>query len=148
MWSNRRPPNVDNLTTFFEDMAVSLTKVTLDYENIVFVGDFNTARKMQRLSVINNISDFCDLFHLTNIVKSDTFVSKNYTSLISLINKPLSFSKTFVNKTGDSKFHKMITTIFSGLRPKILIYKDCKKFNEEKFWNHLKGQISFLMKII
>ena len=113
--------------------------MALNHENIVVAGDFNIAIKMQgfRLSVINNISDLWDLFHLTNIVKSDTCVTKNYTSLINLTNKPSSFSKTFVNKTGHSKFHKMVTTIFkslfSRLRPKVIIYKDCKKFNEEKF---------------
>ena len=91
--------------------------MTLNYENIVVIGDFNVAIKMQgfRLSAINNISDFWDLFHLTNIVKSDTCVTKNYTSLISLTNKPSSFSITFVNKTGQTKFHKMITTIFKLL---------------------------------
>ena len=62
----------------------------------------------------NNLSGFCDLFHLTNIVKSDTCFNKTHTSLIDLIltNKPPIFNKTLVTETGLSDYHKMITTFF------------------------------------
>ena len=138
-----RPPNAENLTGFFEEMTTSLTKVTSNYENIIVMGDFNIDIKCKSVGS-NNLSDFCDLFHLTNIVKSDTCFTKTHTSLIDLIltNKPSSFNKTLVSETGLSDYHKMITTFFklhfSRLRPKVITYRNYKKFHEEKFLNDLK----------
>ena len=59
------------------------------------VGDFNIDIKCKGVGS-NNLSDFCDLFHLTNIVKSGTCFTKTHTTLIDLIltNKPSSFNKT------------------------------------------------------
>ena len=106
----RQYPNAENLTGLFEEMTISLTKVTSSYENII-IGDFNTDIKCRGVSS-NTLSDFCDLFHLTNIVKCDTCYTKTRTSFIDLIltNKPPSFNKTFVSETGLSD--KVITTFF------------------------------------
>ena len=69
--------------------------------SLIVMGDFNIEIKCKGVSS-NNFSDFCDLFHLTNIVKSDTCFTKTHTSLIDLIltNKPSSFNKTLVSETG------------------------------------------------
>ena len=74
------------------------------------MGDFNLDIKGKGLGS-NNLSDFCDLFHLTNIVKFDTCFTKTHASLIDLIltNKPAYFNKALVSKTGLSDYHKMIT---------------------------------------
>ena len=94
-------------------MTISLTKVTPKYENILVMGDFNIDIKCKGVGS-NNLSDFCDIFHLTNIVKSDTCFTKTHTSPIDLIlsNKPSSFNKTLVSETDLSDYHKMITTFF------------------------------------
>ena len=67
MWvifSIYRPPNVGNLTDFFKEMTISLTKVTPKYdENIIVMGDFNIDIKCKDVGS-NNLSDSCDLFHL------------------------------------------------------------------------------------
>ena len=61
-----------------------------------------------------------------NMVKSDACFTTTHTSLIDLIlnNKPSSFDKTRVSKTGFSDYHKMITTFFklyfSRLGPKAI----------------------------
>ena len=47
-------------------MAVSLTKVTLNYEKIIVMGDFNMAIKCKGLG-LNYLSSLCDLFHLTKM---------------------------------------------------------------------------------
>ena len=65
-------------------MTTSLTKATSNYENIIIMGDFNIDIKCKGIGS-NNLSDFCDLFQLTNIVKSDTCFTKTDTSLIDLI---------------------------------------------------------------
>ena len=127
-------------------MTTLLTKVTSNYENIIFMGDFNIDIKCKGVG-LNNLSDFCDLFHLTSIVKSDTCFTKTHTSLIDLIltNKPSSFNTTLVTETGLSDYHKMITTFFklhfSRLRPKVITYRNYKKFPEEKFLNDMKETI-------
>ena len=138
-----RPPYVENLTNFFEEMTTSPTKVTSNYENNIVMGDFNIDIRCKGVG-LNNLSTFCDLFHLTNIEKSDTCFTKTHTSLIDLIltNKPSSFNTTLVTETGLSDYHKMITTFFklhfSRLRPKVITYRNYKKFHEEKFLNDLK----------
>ena len=65
MWvSICRLPDVGNLTDFFKEMTISLTKVTPKYdENIIVMGDFNTDIKCKDVG-LNNLSDSCDLFHL------------------------------------------------------------------------------------
>ena len=62
-----RPPNVNNLTSFFEELTIS-TKATLNYENIIVAGDFNIGIECYGLSS-NDLRDFYCLFHLANIVK-------------------------------------------------------------------------------
>ena len=71
IFSIYRPPHVENLTDFLEEMTISLTKVTPNYENILVMGDFNIDIKCKGTDS-SNLCDFCDLFHLTNIVKFDT----------------------------------------------------------------------------
>ena len=138
-----RPPNGENLTDFFEEMTTALTKAMSNHENVIVVGDFNIDIKCKGVG-LNNLSYFCDLFHLTNIVKSDTCFTKTHASLIDLIltNKPSTFNTALVTETGLSDYHKIITTFFklhfSSLRPKVITYRNYKKFHEEKLLNDLK----------
>ena len=76
-------------------MIAKLTKVTTSYENVLVMGEFN--KDIKRTGVgSNHLSDFRDLFHLTDIVKFTTCFTKTHISLIEYIltNKPLSFNKT------------------------------------------------------
>ena len=61
------------------------------------MGDFDMDIKCKGVR-LNNLSDFCDLFFLKNILKSETCSTKTHASLIDLIltNKPSSFNKTLV----------------------------------------------------
>ena len=51
-----------------EEMTTLLIKATSNYENIIFMGDFNIDIKCKGVG-LNNLSDFCDFLHLTSIVK-------------------------------------------------------------------------------
>ena len=97
-------------------MTISLTTVTSNYENIIVMRDSNIDIKCKGVGS-NNLSDFCYLFHLTNIAKSNTCFTKTHASLIYLIltSKDSPFNKTLVNETGLSDYHKMI---FLGLDQK------------------------------
>ena len=144
IFSIYRLPNVENLTGFFEETTISLTTVPSSYENILVMGDFNIKIKKCKGVVSSNFSDFCDLFHLTNIVKFNTCFTKTHTSLIDLIlaNRSSSSNKTLVSEPSLSDHHKMITTFFklhfSRPRLKVITYRNYKKFDEEKFLNDLK----------
>ena len=58
-----------------------------------------------------------------------------------LINKPRSFQTKCVIKTGSSDFHKMNFSVlkmhFRKLPPKVINYRDFKKFGNERFMNSL-----------
>lgn len=61
--------SVEHLTGFFDEMTLPLTKVTPNYKNILAMGDI----KCKGVDS-NNPSDFCNLFHVRNIVKFDTLI--------------------------------------------------------------------------
>ena len=128
-----------NVTGFFKEMSISLAKVTLTSENILVMGDFNVDIKGKGVGS-NNLSDFCDLFHLMNIAKFGTCFTKTHRSPIDLIltNKPSYFNKALVSKIGLSDYHKMITAFlklhFSRLRPKVITYRNYIKFDEKNFF--------------
>ena len=143
------PSESSNLSTFFEELTTSLSKTKLKYENLLIMGDFNIDTKSKGLGY-DKLDEFYDLFNLTNLIKSETCFTKNHKSLIDLFltNTPLSFQKTHVSETGLSDYHKLITTFFkinfSRLRPKVLSYRNYKKFIEPKYLNDLnKTIISF-----
>ena len=80
--------------------------MTLNFERIIVIGDLNVDIKCKGLGS-NNISDFCDLFHL----KSDKCFTKIHTSLIDLIliKKPSSFDRTLVSEAGQITFFEVKT---------------------------------------
>ena len=102
------------------------------------MGDFNTDLKIKGFD-FNKLDQFCNLFNLTNLIKTES-----YKSLIDLFltNKPLSFQKTHVTETGLSDYHKLISAFFkshsSRLRRKVVTYRNYKKFDEHVFLNDLQ----------
>ena len=141
-----RPPEPSNLSTFFEELTTSPSKAIRKYENLLIMGDFNIDMKSKSLGY-DKLDEFCDLFNLTNLIKSKTCFTKNHKSLIDLFlaNAPLSFQNTHISETVLSDYHKLITiffkTNFSRLRPKVLRYRNYKNFDESKFLNDLNKTI-------
>ena len=64
------------------------------------MGDFNIDVKSKSLGY-DKVDEFCDLFNLKNLIKSEISFTKNYKSLIGLFltNTPLPFQKTNLSKT-------------------------------------------------
>ena len=108
------------------------------YENLLIICDFNINKKRKRLEY-DKLDESFDLFHRTNLRKSETCFAKNLKSLVDLLllNIPLSIQEAHVKETGLSDYHKLITTFlkiyFSGLRPKVLSYRNYKNFYESRF---------------
>ena len=116
-----RPPQNNNLKTFFEEINLSLSTIVNEYDNML-TGDLNLNTKSNNNSYY---SDLGDTFDLTNLIKANTcFKSSNQTSIdVLLTNRPRSFQKSGVITTGLSDCHKMILTFFrsyvSRLPPKL-----------------------------
>ena len=108
------------------------------YDNIILLGDFNSEITEP------SMKEFCEIFDLKNLVKDPTcFKSQEKPSCIDLIltNKNRSFQNTQVIETGLSDFHKMTITVlktaFKKGLPKIVSYRDYKRFSNENFVREL-----------
>ena len=106
-----RPPNFYNLDTFFKEVTDSLSKASLTYENFIIMGDFNIDISTAGMDV-DKLDEFCNLFDQTNLIKTETYCTKNHKSAIDLFltNRPLSFQKTRITETGISDYDKFIST--------------------------------------
>ena len=139
-----RPPNFNNIDTFFKELSDSLNKTSLTYENFIIMGYFNIDINTPGMD-IDKLDKFSNLFDLTNLIKTETCCTKNHKSTIDLFltNRPLSFQKSRTTETGISDYHKLISTFFKShytrLKPKIIYYRNYKNFNEELFLKDLEN---------
>ena len=106
-----RPPNYNNLSTFFDEITLSLNKAALKFENFIVMGDFNIDVNASGPGK-DKLDEFCNHFVLTNLVREFTCCTNNQRLTINLIltNRPDSFQKTCtteINKlTADKAFFK------------------------------------------
>ena len=70
-----RPPNPNNMNTFFDEITACLSKAAVKYENIIIMGDFNIDIKNKGLGY-GKLDTFCDLFNFTNLIHSETCLMK------------------------------------------------------------------------
>ena len=108
------------------------------YENILLLGNFNACVDD------DTMKDFCSSYCLKSLIKQPTcFKNHENLSCIDLIltNKPRSFHSTYVIETGLSDFHRMTVSVlkmhFCKLTPKVISYRDFKKFENEGFMDSL-----------
>ena len=85
-----RPPNFNNLDTFFKETNDSLSRASLTYGNFIIMGDFNIDINAAGVEA-DKLDEFCNLFDLTNLIKTETCCTKNDKSTIELFltNRPL-----------------------------------------------------------
>ena len=137
-----RPPQNNNLETFFEEINLSLSTIVNEHDNII--GDLNLNTKSK-----NNgyYSDLCDTSDLTNLIKANTyFKSWNQTFFdVILTNWPRQFQKSEVITTGLSDCHKMILaffhSFFSRLLPKTVTYRSFRCFETKGFLYELENKL-------
>ena len=92
-----------------------------------------------KTTIHGKLEEFCNLFDLSNLIKSNTCFTKTHSSKADLIltNSSNSFQKSGTTETGLSDFHKLISTFFkshfSRLSPKAIYYRNYKNFDESKF---------------
>ena len=97
------------LTTFFYEIAITLSKALRKCENIILMGDLNIDTKCKDTRP-DKLEEFCDVFNLKNLVKSETNFTKDRKSLIDLIlkNKSLSFQRTRLTESILNEYHKLL----------------------------------------
>ena len=132
-------PNKNNIKNHFEIISKALDAFSTKYENIIILGDFNECVDDETMR------NFCNSYRLNSLIKQPTcFKNPENTSCIDLIltNKPRSFQSICVIETGLSDFHRMTVSVlktdFRKLPPKVVTYRDFKKFGNERFMVFLK----------
>ena len=109
------------------------------------MGDFNIDITKEGCSGFDKLEELCDTLYLTNLIKSETCYINNHKLTIDLFftNKPLSFQGTSATETRLSNCHKLLSTFMrsfvSRLKPKIIFFRNYKKFDETKFLADLKN---------
>ena len=136
-------PHKEMIRNFLSSLCSILDELTVKYENIIILGDFNCEMKEESMNT------FCNTYNLKCLVKEKTcFKNIHNPSCIDLIltNKPRYFQNTCVIETGLSDFHKLTLTImkseFIKQLPKIMHYRNYKYFDNTKFQNDLMFAIS------
>ena len=124
-----KPPDVSKADCF-DNLTKALDFHSKQYENMILMGDLNTAESDEVLF------DFLEEHFLSNLVKFPTcFKSVENPSSIDLIitNKHQSFQNTTSFSTGLSDFHKLVITsmktTFPKVVPKTIIYSNMKNFD-------------------
>ena len=109
------------------------------YDQLFFLGDFNAG--LEDTSVKN----FCSSYNLTNMNNKPTcFKNPDNPSGIDIIltNCSRSLQNSGVIETGLSDFHKLVVTVmkttFKKSKPKIITYRSCKYFSNDRFREALK----------
>ena len=107
------------------------------------MGDLNSEVKEKYLT------EFCQLYNLKNIINMPTcFKNPSNPSCIDvmLTNHPRSFQNLLAIDTGLSDFHRMTVTVmkayFPKPCPKLVNYRDFKKFSNEAFRDELLTNLS------
>ena len=124
---------------FFDGLDNALDEYS-NYGNILLVGDFNAQIRETCLDT------FLYQHELKNVNKEPTcYKNSGNSSCIDFIltNNPRSFFKTITPFTGLSDFHKLVLPVFKTTfckpKPKEIIYKNFKNFEEESFNQELKN---------
>ena len=117
----------------------SLCHYLMLYDNVVMFGDVNSEIDEEFMA------DFCNVYNLKSLIKVPTcFKSPQNPSCIDLIltNKPRSFQNSTALETGLSDFHLMtvtvLKTVFRKRPPKIIKYRDYKRYSPINFQHDLK----------
>ena len=128
---------------YLDTISKALDTYSTKYENILIVGDFNACVGDEPLDT------FCKFYCFTSLIKQPTcFENPENPSCIDLIltNKPRSFQTKYVIETGLSDFHRVTISVlkihFRKLPPKIINYRDFKKFDDERFMHSVHYALS------
>ena len=106
LFSIYRPPS-QSQDHFFENLGKAVDHYSANYDNFLFLGDFNS------LETDKKIHCFMNAYSLKNLVKEPTCFKPENPTCIDLIltNRYRSCQHTTTIETGLSDFHKMVVTV-------------------------------------
>ena len=135
-------PQKENISYFLEKVSFEVDKLLPKYDNLLMLGDWNSAVTEECMS------HFCDMYELENLIKEPTcFKSTGNPSSIDVIltNKKSKFQNSMTVETGLSDFHKMTVTVmknhFKKKEPIRIVYHDKSKFDAVRFREKIKYKI-------
>ena len=127
---------------FFKCIRRALDVYNDIYDKFLLVGDFNAEENGPV------ISDFLDLYNLTNLARDNTCFKSLKNPLcidIFLTNCHKSFQNTNAISAGMSDRHKMIVTVmkttFVKAKPRVITYRSYKHFDRVSFRKDLKNEL-------
>ena len=105
-----RPPT-QSQDHLFENLGRALDHYSDNYENFMFIGDFNMTETEEQMK------NFLDLYSLKNLMQEPTCYKSQTARCIDLVltNRNRSVQQTTTVETGLSDFHKMIITVLKPL---------------------------------
>ena len=133
-------PNKNGISNFLNILGKSLDRHLSTYENLIFMGDFNSETSE------TSMKEFCETYNLKHLVKQPTCYKNamNPTCIdLILTNKPNSFQHTKTIETGLSDFHLMTVTVLKTFFPKKyptwIKYRNYNLFNEALFREEIQN---------
>ena len=135
-------PEKKKIGNFLNEVGNKLDKLLAQYENLIFLGDFNSEMKEEEMK------NFCETYDLTNLITEPTcFNSVENPSSIDMIltNRRESFENSMAIETGLSDCHKMTLTVmkryYKKLEPITIEYHDYSSFDGNNFREDLKNKL-------
>ena len=119
-------PHKSNIANHLKNICETLDKVSVNYDNLILLGDFNVEHGEE------SIAEFLNLYNLKNLVKQNTcFKNPDKPTCIDLIltNCPRIFQNTDTFEIGLSDFHKLIFTV---LKPNLCISLSYRRISTER----------------
>ena len=136
-----KPPSLPK-TKCFDAICNALDYYCKKYQNFLVMGDLNTLESEDVLQDFLEERDLKNLVKFLTCFKSTTNPSAIYPNITS---KSQSFQKTINVSTGLSDFHDMVLismkSTIQNAPPKVILYKDMKKFDKVAFKAKLKEEL-------
>ena len=133
-------PNKNLISNHLECLNRIMDEFSKNYDNVNFLGDFNTCIND------NAMASFCSINNLTSLIDQPTcYKNPDKPTCIDsmLTNRPNYFQQNNVSETGLSKFHMMVVTElkmgFQKLKPHIVAYRNYKHFDNENFRSDIQN---------
>ena len=133
-------PNKNLISNHLECLNRIMDEFSKNYDNVIFLGDFNTCINDNAMKSFSSLND------LTSLIDQPTcYKNPDKLTCIDLIltNRPNYFQQNNVFETGLSDFHMMVVTElkmgFQKLKPHIVAYRDYKHFDNEKFRSDIEN---------
>ena len=131
-------PHTSCIENHLNYLGKRLDGLSNKFENFILLGDFNA-------EITNSsLKNFCECYNLNSLIKKPTcFKNPENPSCIDLIltNRKNSFHNSKPIEIGLSDFHKLTVTVlktfFKKQEPKIIKYRDYKKFSNQVFRDEL-----------